>query len=416
MKSSTILIACVLMLVAPVAEAKSPLSFADGVVRLEGMATGGVITSLWADDKSLYVTFPAKKKVRRRSIKTEHKIIRKVRLRRFKGRRAQVELVLRRPAGVFIQRVRVHELNGDLLIALREGAAAAPVPPAVAGTDTGKKKEAAGKTATAGAKEKKVATKAGAEGKKSKPAVTDKKRGAAGLLAGKRRWGKNKKGILGKPSGKEPGPSLATFWVLFLFVGLGGGVAWWLKRRKRGSALGDANIDIVSCKPLSGKHRLLLVDANNELLLLGCTDRDIRLLRVMGPAKNQQDLEKDWFAPNDDGQHVAGADNYLLDESRELPPVGYPPVEVPRESRKTGMSSFMAQLTQQIQQRQDDRGSDQQEMEAEPLDERWAEGIIKLRKARRTGANGANGRNGSGRANGSGRTNGSNGTSVDLLH
>ncbi len=415
MKSSAILIASVLVLASSAAEARrSPLSFSDGVVRLKGMATGGVITSLWADDSSLYVTFPAKKRLRRRrAIKTDHKIIRKVRLRRVRGKRAQIELVVRGGAGKLIQRLRVYELNGDLLIGLRDAAPAAPaIPPAVAGTDVGKKGKPKAKAEEPPAPKADKATtseKAKKDAKDSKTKETaaapkkSKKTKTAGLLGGKRGWGK--KSLLGKSKDKEPGPSLATFWVLFLFVGLGGGVAWWLKRRKRGSVLGEANIDIVSCKPLSGKHRLLLVDANNELLLLGCTDRDIRLLRVMGPAKNQQDVENDWFntgAPDQD-------DAYTMGDTGDQAPVGYPPVEVPQQPKQSGMSSFMAQLTQQIERRENDRAgapAGQQEMEAEPLDEAWAQGIIKLRKARRTGAG----------ANGSKGKNGSNGSRVDLLH
>ena len=225
---------------------------------------------------------------------------------------------------------------------------------------------------------------------------------------------------MGKVSSRQPGPSLASFWILFLVIGLGGGVAWWLKRRKRNVVMGDANIDIVSCKPLSGKHRLLLVDANNELLLLGCTDREIRLLRVMGPARSQQSVEREWFERGD-ALDQPGPVEPLATERPEPAPAAPPAPD------QQAMSSFMTQLTRQIERREQDRSPAQPQLEpeSEPLDERWAEGIIRLRKERRTtgahvgahGFIGANGANGNSGLIGNSGLNGTNGhTHIDLVH
>lgn len=399
----TVVVISVCILAVESTATASPLSFEDGVVRLEGMATGGVINSIWAEDSSLYVTFPTKKRARRKTLRVKHDLIRKVRLTRLGRRRAQVELRLKRSAGTLLSQVSTHEINGDLLINIRHTPATADLAKnAAVAKVPASDKRVAPRTAPSPAPAKAAA--------EATPAPTAKKvvaaaaaplpgkqktvAGKGSLLAGKKVFGK--KGLLGGAGANQRTPGLASFWVLLLVVGLGGALAWWLKRRKRGTLLDDASIEIISCRPLSGKHKLVLVEAGGEALLLGCTDKEIQLLRVLerkvAPAPilpehrlDQHDLgaELAQSALEQQLQSAPVVDRVELSDQRQAPQGG----------RKPSVSSFMQQLTRQIQRREQTRTAappaPAQDDPGNPLDERWAQGIIRLRNARQTAANAA---------------------------
>jgi|GEM_PF-3764334 flagellar biogenesis protein FliO len=70
-------------------------------------------------------------------------------------------------------------------------------------------------------------------------------------------------------------------WMLGLIIV--GGIAgiWFVRKRKRQGPKGLPVIDIVGSRALSTKHRLVVVKVEHETLLLGCTDKDVQLLRCI---------------------------------------------------------------------------------------------------------------------------------------
>ncbi len=84
----------------------------------------------------------------------------------------------------------------------------------------------------------------------------------------------------------EDSSLLRTLGVLALLVLLGA-VAWWMNRRRGLPDLAGGAIEIVSVKPLGPKHRLAIVEAGGERLLIAASDSEVRLLSSLGYATAQ---------------------------------------------------------------------------------------------------------------------------------
>lgn len=71
-------------------------------------------------------------------------------------------------------------------------------------------------------------------------------------------------------------------WMMALLIVGGIAGVWFFRRRKRQGPKGLPVIDIVGSRALSTKHRLVVVKVESETLLLGCTDKEVQLLRCIG--------------------------------------------------------------------------------------------------------------------------------------
>ena len=64
---------------------------------------------------------------------------------------------------------------------------------------------------------------------------------------------------------------------------------FWTRRRRPVTAKGD-HIDVVSVKALGGRHRLLIVQAAGERLLLSASEKELRLLKTLGSDNEPTDF------------------------------------------------------------------------------------------------------------------------------
>lgn len=348
-----------LCLLAPLSAAAehSPLEFQDGAVRLRGAASWGNSRSIWARGKSLVLVMPGRESLRPRALRTGDDTIKEVRLTG-RANRTELELRLSEPALGVLSRVEIGEQGDDLVVRIPP---AAPAASAAAASPQGAE-AAPGDTTSAKAPKKAGSPAWAREAGKAAP---------SGSGAGEN-GGKGLGGLGLKAS--HSGPS--SLWILFGVVGIGAGAAWWLRRRKRNTGLGSAHIDVIAARGLSGKHRLVLVEAAGELVLLGCTDKQITLLRAVDRDKLEKHEEDAFFA-----------EGLRIDEQNSAEQLQTAADSAPAQDT----ASFMQRLNQQLARRRMPEVVDQTRQpdppaagingdDSSPLDERWAESILKLRR------------------------------------
>jgi len=264
--------------------------------------------------------------------------------------RTELELRLTEPALGLLSRVRIEEADGDLVVRIPPlQAAALPAAPPAA------------KPKPALPAPPQEAPKDGAAPKAASPQLP--------VAVGRKH--KSPLQSLQSLNMKRQTAGTSSVWILLLVVSIGAGAAWWLRRRRQRSPLGDTHIDVVSSRPLGGKHRLVMVEAAGELLLLGCTDKEIRLLRAVDRQRLQRSEESIFFTDGDRIDHENAA------AAEEPGPV---PASAPTPDT-LDTAAFIEQLNRRIVS-QTQQPADPQPVHTGPLDETWAAGILELRRAR----------------------------------
>ena len=291
--------------------ALGPLSFSAGVVRLTDGAKAAKSRSLFLRGQSLVLAFPTAPSAGQ-SIKPADPAIREIRLTA-RGGHGELELRFAERAETLLGRLHIRESGADLLLSL-EPSTGTPAPepkspprapaaaePHVAPTPKPHAVAAAVKPTPAS----------------PTPPIEPPK---ANLRGGGQRWNS------GALSAGKGGSSTSSVWLLMtVVVSAAAFYYWYTRRRKKGPGTEDLQIDVVASRALSGKQRLVLVEAGGELMLLGCSDRDVRLLRTVDRARAQRQRdqnEQDFFAEG----HRMDFENALRAETElaaaPLAPVG----------------------------------------------------------------------------------------------
>jgi LPXTG-motif cell wall-anchored protein len=345
---------CALLLSTGLARAEGPVTLEDDVVRVSGAASWGKNRSVWARKRSLLVVMPGKK-IRGQTVRAENpRLIREVRLSGYNNR-TELELRLTAPALEVLSRVRIEEADEDLVVRIPPlKAAVLPAPPAT-------KPEPKPALPPAPPAESVQAPESGAAGSQAAPMAVGSKH-------------KSPLKSLKSLNMKRQTAGTSSVWILLLIVSIGAGAAWWLRRRRQRSPLGDMHIDVVSSRPLGGKHRLVMVEVAGELLLIGCTDKEIRLLRAVDRRRLQQSEESVFFADGDRMDH----DNAAAAEELSPGPASPPAMDM---SDTLDTAAFIEQLNRRIVS-QKKPPAEPQPRHNGPLDESWAAGILELRRAR----------------------------------
>jgi flagellar biogenesis protein FliO len=337
------------------------LTYRPGEVRLAKAATWGKSRSLYLNGQSLVLALPLRESLSPQTLRVQDGLVKDIRLGN-RANRTELEIRLGTPAMGLLSGVEVREEGGDLVLRL----------PTTAPVDPGAERETPA-----------------AEPRAGEPAALEAQARARPLaaapIAAVAPSAKTKDAAVRAPKApaelglRTPESNLSSLAVLLVGVGAAAGVAFWLHRRKRLTGLGDPTINIVATRALSGKHRLLLVEAENELLLLGCTDREIRLLRTLNRTEFDRRQEKAFFS---EGMRI-DEENALATEELSAGP-GYPDPRAPRSA-----SSPLSRVNRRLrglagEERRAEAAPD--EPETQPLDEKWAEGILRMRR----GARGSN--------------------------
>ncbi len=357
--------ALALALAPAAAHALGPLTFAGGTLRLAGSPeeTGG--RNLVLKGQTLILSFPGITGIERQTLKSGEGAIREARLA-VRGGHAELELRLADRAEKLLPRLRLETRPQQLLIRIEGDAerASAPAAPAAAPTT--------------------VAT------PKLSPPLPPEPAPAPAPVLGRRGSAADLWARPAAPGGVR-GAERSSFslWGITLALAAAGAVTWYLKKRRRGPASETTQIEVVACRMLSGKHRLLLVEAAGELLLLGCTEKEIRLLRTVSRRKLQQReerAEQDFFdagaqmdAENTDSPRpaerpsVAARLETVPEPAFVLPPAPVVHAPIAAEAAAAPASKSEAKGT---------RRRSRRVVAEEPalLDENWALGILKLRR------------------------------------
>jgi len=360
MRLAPISLSLLSLLLATEASALGPLSFAKGMVRLEGGAEDAANRTLWTRGNTLVIAFPGSVSAEPQAIKIKDPLIKEARLTA-RGNRTELELRLSERAERVLGRVRLETKRNDLLVSFAPSAAA--VPAALAAEE----KPEPPKPAVPPTPPARVSAPVAA----SAPAPASTPRG----------WPRpaNKTRLEALAGGKEPAGGRSSVWMLAIVVVGAGAAVWAFRRRRKNPAIDDAHIDVVTSRSLGAKQRLVLIEAGGELLLLGCTEKEIRLIRALdrrGLQKLQQSSERTFFeegAQIDAENAAAEIEAAGLGAARPAPEPAGP---------SSPSERFIERLSQQIQAREVEKHRAAEP--AQPLDENWARGILKLRRAART--------------------------------
>ncbi|MCC6748495.1 MAG: flagellar biosynthetic protein FliO [Deltaproteobacteria bacterium] len=204
-------------------------------------------------------------------------------------------------------------------------------------------------------------------------------------------------------TGQRPSSAGSPMWMsVVLLLAVAAGIAYWLKRRRRLPQLEVPQIDVVAAKSLGGKQRLVLVDAAGELLLLGCTEKNVSLLKTVGLQETRAREEKpveNIFARFEGSAAAADQDAWAQalaaanPEASAAAPAPAASKAAPMPTQNGMSGSFMHRLNEQMQRKRMSRASMPEVAPAtekspaeEALDERWAEGILRLRRSRQESA------------------------------
>jgi flagellar biogenesis protein FliO len=362
------------------AAAVGPIKIEGNMLRLINGAEGAKGRSVWVRGQSLVLVWPEGTNAEAQVVKlaeTSAKAtsVKEARLG-IRNKRTELELRLSERAEALLSRLDLRLAGKDLLVGFSPATESAPPATTAARPPAARVEETSsdGPAAAATTPKQDTADKQPVADKTPPPPPAPAPAGSAAAAFAKR--GSDRLGIFNsRDAGSSSGSS--SMWIMAILVAAGGAAAWWLKRRKKGSKLDDVQIEIVSSRQLSGKHRLLLVEAAGEMLLLGCSDKEIRLLKAVDRRKVQErqaSQESEFFA---EGLRM-DAEN----AAEETPLPLERPKTINIADRAQSTARFVDRLSQQIRQREATaRATKADEQQPPPLDERWAEGILKLRRS-----------------------------------
>ncbi len=328
-----------------------PLRYHEGALVLPQGAKAKA-RSVWARGKALIVVLPPglyktqTMRVGQDGLKTVRVVARR--------KRTDVELRLSGRADRMLGKIELRERGADLLVIVGRQAFEA-----AAKRDA---EEAAKAKAAAAAKAKaEQAAKAKVVAAAEVPAPTKTASPPAKAADGAPGWMKEKaakkKGSGWLSQKGASGASDGKMWILFGLLLCGGGAAWYVRKRGKKGGVPRAEIDVVCSRSLGGKARLMLVEVQGEKLLIGATEKALSMLHALGTTS----------APSAFGSEEEGAafEQLLAGTSQRS-------AEPPRDR-------FMERLEQHMARSNPASAGAQDEA---PLDEAWAQGIRRLRRAR----------------------------------
>jgi flagellar biogenesis protein FliO len=283
----------ILLTTAPAAAGR--VKFADGRLTLEGVRKGR--QSLSARGKRLIVVMAASDLRSRTFDLPNHPLVKSIRIAGFSNR-TEVEFKLHGDAVEAMAKLRIVR-EGERLqiwIARASGAAPAMQPMTDPLTKSEPKKPAVPRIpvalpVAAAAPAETVATKATPpvtvqEKPTSAKFETSSARNAAlGALVGSKKTAQQPPaaGLVGE-RGQDKGPG-NSIWTLAGVGAFGVVLLWWLKRKKKNQLTAGTAIEMIATKALSNKHRLVVIEVAQERMLLGCTEKEVQLIRVLGRPK-----------------------------------------------------------------------------------------------------------------------------------
>jgi flagellar biogenesis protein FliO len=350
-----------------------PVQFQKGVVRLVNGAADSKNRSMWIRGQSVALVFPGNG-IPSQVIKTDDPLIREIRFSS-RGNRIELELKLVDRAENHLTDMNVQPDKRDLLLYFGELPSNINSEPNTAEQSP----RAAGISSSIKTSPSKAKFPANAQ---DSPPLGQAKESASpssnlNLWPKQNNWG--------NMTSKDSSSGSAVIWIFMMVVCMAGGYVWWTRRQKKGLTPNTTHIDILSTRALSAKHRLMIVDAAGELLLLGCTERDIRLLKSLKcrissiktgsshPIEDhslEEEIEKYKHRDTVISAERAAAKTNKVEDSRPISP------------STSETLRFVERLTQQIHQHKNPPQIKAEE-EPQPLDEHWAEGILKLRRSSR---------------------------------
>lgn len=338
--------------------ALGPIAFKDGVIRLKDGATVEGPRSLVMRGTSLIMVLP-EDEFDNQIVKINDPLVKDARLVA-RNNRSELELRLNEAAERVLSRFKIRTAGDDLLISIL---------PAL--NENKERQEAKNNTQALKAAAENMGI---AEEENAKPAIPEVKAEPKG--------NKKEKGeeLFGR---KDKEPSNLSMWGLVLVAAAGAFAAWYIQNKKRRSKVPfDAHIDVISSRPLAAKQRLVLVEVGGEMMLLGCTEKEINLLRTVDTKQFEQKTENNFFA---EGMRM-DADNSGGGALEAQPPREMPSNPVRAHTASGAAANFIDRLGKQLKQRQMTKVVKAQEeaktKEPEPLDEQWAAGLVRMRRAR----------------------------------
>jgi hypothetical protein len=378
---------------------RAQIRLEDGVIRIKGAAVGRG-RSLWARGKSLVLVLPPKT-LRSEQTKLLHPHAKEIRIAARRNR-CEVDIRLHARAESLLGKVRIAEKGKDLLITIGR-------PVVLGGAAKTEKSNNAGATASAPAKRQAAQPASSAANAPQKQAAASSAPSKQQALA-KTLGRKNKaKPSWMKKNEQQKGPFGGTgSFAVFGLMLVGGAVVFYLRKKKGAQGGNNAEISVLSSRALSGRQKLVLVEAEGERLLLACTDKEVRLLRSKNGTPE--------LADNTvlDGGPVGGVGGGGVDPLAEYAASLEDRVETrlgagrmwnkAASSSKVGSGRFVEQLNQQLRSKRDrlvadasSRGSFEKPQpqrvasrhsdDEMPLDEKWAEGILRLRRSKEAAKN-----------------------------
>lgn len=383
-----------LLAIAPVPALAQQLTLdSDGAIRLQGLAGGS--RSVWARGRSLALALSSTAEVSAERLKLEHPDLIDARLQSRGSGRIELQLRLRDAAEKLLPRLALEEDGRDLVVRVTPALPPSLRSPRPTSADLTKPKTS---IPTATERVSAVTSPPGEVAPRGVPGTPSVAQGTA--AAPSAASGSKAPPWLAKERSGS-GNNFAVGLMLALLAGFAGW-QWW--RRRRAPVGGRQNqIGLLDARSLSTRHKLVLVEVGGEALLLGCTDKEIRVLRRVS-ARREPGAQEGTRAPSLPLEHALGrlsrddelsAAAELLEQRGDRDEVaistgssGAPP-SAPGQLDATRRSRFVEALSQQLQLRQQ-QAPRPIEPAGRALDESWAEGILRLRRAQRAARPGDN--------------------------
>jgi flagellar biogenesis protein FliO len=295
---------------------------------------------MWAQGRTLIVVVPPLSLPDQSRRVHADPILEKVALRS-RSAWSEIHLSLNKPAEAVLRHVRISYAKQRLTIQLLP---AAVQQPALAAQEVSPEFNAAPPTKKA---ENKVDEQAENKDQKRRAEENPRAKSGVGSTAG------------------EGGPWAALAGVgASALVGVALAVFWWWRRRDHGlqAQLAESRVKVIAKQSIARRQRIVLVDSCGDLLLLGCTNQDVKLLHTIKQTdtakQSQARAEADFFAQGDQLDEEHRLSGSLIREPSFYHVAGMPSQALDDDSLTAAADDL-------------------------PLDEQWAEGILRLRQARR---------------------------------
>lgn len=355
--------------------------------------------TIWARGKKLTIVWQASEWTDENLETATHPLIESARIRRRRNR-TELELTLREKAEELIARVSISTQGDKLVVKIREPGVAAPSAAVTSTLGTQKidldripSLNAPVKTPIASKPPEAIPALAPANaGKADRPWKVRSSAKVAGPLT-------VQTSVNEEPTVNGQTPENTKAYV-FGFAGLGlclaGLFFWWHQRRR--TTIGPASaMDLIGSQVLDSKNKVFMVEVGDEVLVLGCGDQGVSLLRSVEKKQSLNHAELDFFAEGDRLNAEAAMDYWAAaPRDRATSPSstamsGAYDRAYQDKSLGAGGPGAMAtrnlvdHLTREIEGRNLAKTGAPYPVEdasEAPLDEEWAAGILKLRKRR----------------------------------